>query len=132
MITTLRKTVSKHDVNQVKEDAMEGKCVVLDLVGDEKYVYAYNDSVRLERKEAEVLGCLMDHVMISCSEHSIEQSIWYDRPVGNSAVKRYIASLRRKLDQAMGSDDIAENILVTTEEGYAWKTDIPSIVLRNG
>lgn len=32
-----RKTVSKHDANKVKEDAMEGKCVVLDLAADEKY-----------------------------------------------------------------------------------------------
>ncbi|GMB08089.1 winged helix-turn-helix domain-containing protein [Thermolongibacillus altinsuensis] len=127
-----RKTVSRRDANQVKEDAMEGKCVVLDLAGDEKYFYAYNDTVRLERKEAEILGYLIDHQMTSCPKHRIEEAIWHDRPVGSTAVKRYIASLRRKLSQAMGRDDISENILVTTDEGYEWKADIPSIVLRKG
>jgi len=127
-----RKTVSRRDANQVKEDAMEGKCVVLDLAQDEKYFYGYNDAVRLERKEAQILGYLMDHEMTSCSKHSIEQAIWHDRPVSNSTVKRYISSLRRKLTQAMGRDDIAENILVTTPEGYEWKADLRSIVLRKG
>jgi tetratricopeptide (TPR) repeat protein len=127
-----RKTVSKHDANKVKEDAMEGKCVVLDLARDEKYFYAYHDTVRLERKEAEILGYLIDHQMTSCPKHRIEEAIWHDRPVGSTAVKRYIASLRRKLSQAMGRDDISENILVTTDEGYEWKADIPSIVLRKG
>jgi DNA-binding winged helix-turn-helix (wHTH) protein len=127
-----RKTVSKHDANQVKEDAMEGKCVVLDLAADEKYFYAYKDTVRLERKEAEILGYLIDHQMTLCPKHRIEEAIWHDRPVGAATVKRYIASLRRKLSQAMGRDDISENILVTTNEGYEWKADIPSIVLRKG
>lgn len=127
-----RKTVSRHDANKVKEDAMEGKCVVLDLAADEKYFYAYKDTVRLERKEAEILGYLIEHQMTSCPKHRIEEAIWHDRPVGSTAVKRYIASLRRKLSQAMGRDDISENILVTTHEGYEWKADIPSIVLRKG
>lgn len=127
-----RKTVSKNDYHQIKDDAMEGKCVVLDLVSDEKHFYAYNDAVRLERKEAEMLGYLIDHQMTSCPKTRIEEAVWLDRQVGPATVKRYIASLRRKLSQAMGRNDISNHILVTTTDGYEWRADIKSIVLRKG
>jgi DNA-binding winged helix-turn-helix (wHTH) protein len=127
-----RKLVSRKDYNEIKEEAMEGKCVVLDLVSDEKHFYAYNDAVRLERKEAEMLGYLIDHQMTSCPKTRIEEAVWLDRQVGPTTVKRYIASLRRKLSQAMGRDDISNRILVTTADGYEWKADIKSIVLRKG
>lgn len=125
-----RKIVSKREADKLKDEAIDGKCIVLDLSADEKYIHASKDVVRLERKEAEILGYLMEHQMKSCSKRSIEQAVWHDRPVSSSAVKRYIASLRRKLAQAMGRTDISDHILVTTEDGYVWKVDIPSVVLR--
>jgi tetratricopeptide (TPR) repeat protein len=125
-----RKRVSKEDYRRIKEDAMEGKCVVLDLAADEKHFYALNDAVRLERKEGEILGYLMDHQMTSCPKISIEEAIWIDKKVSKTTVKRYIASLRNKLAQALGRNDITESILVTTVDGYLWKAGIPSIVLR--
>jgi hypothetical protein len=125
-----RKFVSKADFAKVIDDAMEGKCVVLDLTKEDKFFRAFKDDIRLERKEAEILGYIMDHAMTSCPKKRIEESIWEDRKVSASAVKRYITSIRRKLSQAMGRDDIANSVLVTTNNGYEWKADIPSIVLR--
>lgn len=125
-----RKSVTKRDYDKVLEDAMDGKCVVLDLTREDKFFCGIKDAVRLERKEAEILGYLMDHAMTSCPKKRIEESIWDDRKVSPSAVKRYIASIRRKLSQATGLDNIAASMLATTSDGYKWKTDIPSIVLR--
>ncbi|WP_077212385.1 helix-turn-helix domain-containing protein [Bacillus dakarensis] len=125
-----RKLVSREDYTTVIDDAMDGKCVVLDLTKEDKFFRAGKDDIRLERKEAEILGYLMDHSMTSCPKRRIEESVWEDRKVSASAVKRYITSIRRKLSQAMGREDISEAVLVTTNDGYEWKSDIPSIVLR--
>lgn len=125
-----RKTVSEQDYRRIKENAMEGKCVVLDLATDEKYFYGINDAMRLERIEGEILGYLIDHQLTSCPKKRIEEAVWLDGKVGSSAVKTYIARLRKKLSQAMGRDDILESILVTTTDGYEWRADIQSIVLR--
>ncbi|MCV9885130.1 helix-turn-helix domain-containing protein [Metabacillus halosaccharovorans] len=125
-----RKFVSREDYKIVIDDAMDGKCVVLDLTKENKFFRAIKDDIRLERKEAEILGYLMDHSMTSCPKKCIEESIWDDRKVSASAVKRYITSIRRKLSQAMGREDIAESVLITTNDGYQWRSDIPSVVLR--
>ncbi|ADU29388.1 transcriptional regulator domain-containing protein [Evansella cellulosilytica DSM 2522] len=125
-----RKAVSKEDYNHILEDAMDGKCVVLDLTKENKFFRGIKDDIRLERKEAEVLGYLIDHSMTSCPKKRIEESIWDDCKVSASAVKRYITSIRRKLSEAMGREDIAAAVLVTTNDGYEWKSEIPSVVLR--
>lgn len=125
-----RKAISRKQYERVKEEAMEGKYVALDLTKDEKYVYAMHDAIRLERKEGEILGYLIDHQMNTCSKQEIEEAIWLDRNVSPSTVKRYIASLRRKLSQAMGQNDISECVLVTNGDGYEWKANIQSIVFR--
>ncbi|MFK4996983.1 hypothetical protein ACI2OX_03715 [Bacillus sp. N9] len=46
-----REKISRNDSAKYKEEAMEGKCVVLDLAADEKHFYAYQDAVRLEKRE---------------------------------------------------------------------------------
>ncbi|WP_312474747.1 winged helix-turn-helix domain-containing protein [Neobacillus sp.] len=125
-----RKFVTKDHYTKVIDDAMDGKCVVLDLTKEEKFFRGCQDDIRLERKEAEILGFLIDHAMTSCPKVQIESSVWIDRQVGSSAVKRYMVSLRKKLSQAMGRDDIATSVLITTTDGYEWRADIPSIVLR--
>lgn len=125
-----RKPVSKRDYEQIKNDAMDGKCIVLDLAADEKYLYTSEDAIRLERKEAEILGYLMEHPMTSCPKARIEETVWMDRAVGNTTVKRYISSLRIKLSKALKRDDINESVLFTTNNGYEWKVDKQSIVLR--
>jgi tetratricopeptide (TPR) repeat protein len=124
-----RRFVSRDHYTSVIDDALDGKCVVLDLTKEDKYFRAADD-IRLERKEAEILGYLMDNAMTSCPKERIEESIWDERKVSASAVKRYMASIRRKLKQAMGRDDIAENVLVTTDKGYEWRAEKKSIVLR--
>ncbi|MFL0363148.1 winged helix-turn-helix domain-containing protein [Pseudobacillus sp. 179-B 2D1 NHS] len=124
-----RKAVSKTDYKGIKEQAMDGTCVVLDLSSDEKYFYADHDAIRLERKEAEILGFLMDNQGLSCSKRTIEEAVWLDRQVSSTAVKRYISSLRSKLPRAMSCENIRA-VLATAEEGYEWKADIQSYVLR--
>ncbi len=128
-INEKRKRVSKNDYTKVIEDAMDGKCVVLDLTKDDKFFCAKKDTVRLERKEAEVLGYLIDNAKSTCTKKQIEESIW-DEPKSSSTVKLYISRIRGKLSQAMGCEDIAKSVLVTTKHGYEWRADISSIVLR--
>ncbi|MFK4996984.1 hypothetical protein ACI2OX_03720 [Bacillus sp. N9] len=70
--------------------------------------------------------------MTSCSKRNIEEAIWHDQNVSPSAVKRYISALRRKLSHALGRDDVRDHVLVTTANGYEWRLDIPSYVLRKG
>lgn len=125
-----RVSVSLNDYNKVIESATEGSCVVLDLTKDASYFRGLQDDVSLEQKEAEVLGFLMENTMKSCSKSQIESSIWLDQQIGSATVKRYISSLRRKISKAMGRDDISNSVLVTTKDGYEWKSDIQSYVLR--
>lgn len=127
-----REKISHMDSTKMKEDAMEGKCVVLDLTKDEKYFYAIHDTVRLEKKEGEILGYLIDYQGKSCHKNQIEAAVWYDQEVSKTAVRRYIGTLRNKLSRAMNCHRviIRENILVTTDDGYAWKADFPTYLLR--
>ncbi|MGY0693758.1 winged helix-turn-helix domain-containing protein [Virgibacillus sp. FSP13] len=127
-----RKNISRQDSEKLKEDAMEGNSFVLDLTQDIKYFNAKNDAVRLENKEAEVLGFLIDNQMTSCSRQKIEEAVWHDKDISSTSVKRYISSLRRKLVQAIGCENIAETVLVTIDGKYQWKADTESIVLRRG
>src|SRR5690606_9570619 len=87
-----RKNVSKSEYTRVIEEAMEGKCIVLDLTKEDKFIRAVQDDIPLERKEAEILGYIMDHAMTSCKKQSIEKSVWEDRKVSSTAVRRYIRS----------------------------------------
>jgi hypothetical protein len=125
-----RRAVSIPDSRQVKDDAMDGKCVVVDLVEDVKHFYGQHDAITLERKEAEILGYLIDNQLHSCSKATIEEAVWLDQQVAGSTVKRYIASIRRKLTKAMNREDIKEQVLTTTDNGYMWKAEMKSIVLR--
>ncbi|MFJ7728463.1 transcriptional regulator [Neobacillus sp. NPDC097160] len=86
--------------------------------------YGINDAVNLEQKQAEMLGYLIDHRMMTCSKRGIEEAVWLSQEVGNTAVRRYISAIRVKLSKAMGRDDIADNILVIANGGYVWKADI--------
>ncbi|KGX89176.1 histidine kinase [Pontibacillus litoralis JSM 072002] len=85
--------------------------------------------MQLERREAEILGFLMDHRGMSRSKQAIAKAVWLDRQVGESTVKTYISRLRRKLSHA-SSCEIESSFIVTTEEGYEWKTDLQFYVLR--
>jgi len=125
-----RKNITNQDAMKLKDDAMDEKCVVLDLVATDIYIYAQNDAVPLERRQAEILGYLIDQQRKSCSRQKIEEAIWHDQLVSSSAVKRYISALRKILSQALGRDDIAKNVLVTIGNGYEWRAEIPSYVLR--
>ncbi|WP_088103009.1 helix-turn-helix domain-containing protein [Halalkalibacter urbisdiaboli] len=125
-----RRFVSRDSYKDVIEDAMNGKCVVLDLTKADKYFRAFKDDVHLERKEAEILGFIMDHALSSCSKESIEKSIWEERKVSDSTVKKYMLKIRNKLSQAMGREDIKDSVLVTTNKGYEWRIDTPYYVLR--
>jgi tetratricopeptide (TPR) repeat protein len=127
-----RKSVSKRDSNILKEEAMDGKCVVLDLTANEKYFYGISDSVRLEPKQAELLGYLIDHQKQACPKKEIEDAIWLDDEVGPTTVKRYISGIRGKLSQAMGIErnTVENSVLLTAFGGYEWKASIPAYVLR--
>ncbi|MCL7748740.1 helix-turn-helix domain-containing protein [Halalkalibacter alkaliphilus] len=125
-----RRPVSKRDSEKLKDDAMAGNCVVVDLAGDVKYFYGFQDTVRLERREAEVLGFLMDHNAQVCSKAKIENGVWLDQEVAASTIKKYITNIRKKLSKAMNREDIKEQVLITTDDGYMWKADIASFVLR--
>lgn len=59
--------------------------------------YGINDSVRLEPKQAEILGYLIDHQMKPCPKKDIEAAIWLDHKVGPTTVRRYISGIRGKL-----------------------------------
>ncbi|MFK9092524.1 transcriptional regulator [Bacillus salipaludis] len=127
-----RKMVSLREVDSIKEEAIDGKCVVLDLTTSDYYFYGINDAVKLEQKQAEMLGYLIDHQMRTCSKSGIEKAIWLNQGVGKTTVRRYISAIRVKLTQAMGRNDISENILVTANGGYVWRADIVAKVLRKG
>ncbi|MBU8919071.1 winged helix-turn-helix domain-containing protein [Bacillus sp. FJAT-29953] len=128
-----RKRITHHDIDQILDDAMNGKYVVLNLADSEKLVYGSSDTVRLEPKQAELLGYLIDNKGIYCDKSRIEKAVWNDQVLNPAVVKRYIAAIRRKLAQAMGRNDIKESVLRTTQNGeYVWIADIPAKVLRKG
>ncbi|WP_423798219.1 winged helix-turn-helix domain-containing protein [Neobacillus sp. SAB-20_R2A] len=128
-----RKRITHHDMDQILEDAMNGKYVVLNLADSEKLVYGSSDTVRLEPKQAELLGYLIDNKGIYCDKNRIEKAVWNDQVLNPAVVKRYIAGIRGKLAQAMGRNDIRQSVLITTRNGeYVWNADIPAKVLRKG
>lgn len=128
-----RKGITNHDVDTLLEDAMNGKYVLLNLAGSEKLVIGRKDTVRLEPKQAELLGYLIDNKGIYCGKSRIEKAVWNDQVLTPAVVKRYIAAIRRKLAQAIGRNDIKESVLRTTQNGeYVWNADIPAKVLRKG
>ncbi|MGI2328147.1 hypothetical protein [Planococcus sp. YIM B11945] len=71
-----RENIARKDYDDLKEKAMEGECIVLDLSQDRKHFYAIADAVALEKTEAEILGFLMDHEGIPCSKQKIEEAVW--------------------------------------------------------
>jgi len=127
-----RKVSSRQELNYLIEESTEGKCVVLDLASDKKIFHGTQDTARLERREAEILGYLMDNHLNSCSRRQIEKAIWLEQEVSEVTVRRYIGTLRNKLSQALGltRDDIEKKILITTLKGYMWKPDIPCYTFR--
>lgn len=124
-----RKAITKDDYESMKEKAMDGECLVLDLANDKKYFYAEHDAVGLEPREAEVLGFLIDRSGTVQSQKSIAAAIWHERNVNDSTVKRYISSVRRKIQQAIPDTDVSL-ILQTDEQGYVWKNPMDCYVLR--
>jgi DNA-binding winged helix-turn-helix (wHTH) protein len=127
-----RKQASRRDLQKIKDEAIEGRCVLLDFTTAQKQFTGIKDTVYLELKQAEMLGYLIDHQMISCSKHDIESAIWLDENVGSTAVRRYIGALRDIIALAMGMEreDVKNQIVVTTENGYKWNADIPAFVIR--
>ncbi|NHC43001.1 hypothetical protein G6549_24195 [Bacillus sp. MM2020_1] len=128
-----RTMISNRELDQLVEEAEKGHCVVLNLAGPERLFYGIKDTIRLEPKQANLLGYLIDNKGIYCTKNGIENAVWNDQTVNPTTVRRYISAIRRKLSQAMGRNDIDKNILETTNLGeYVWKAEIPAKVLRNG
>ncbi|MEH7377892.1 winged helix-turn-helix domain-containing protein [Neobacillus drentensis] len=125
--------ITNRDLEQLVEEAEKGQCVVLNLAGPEKLFNGIKDTIRLEPKQANLLGYLIENKGIYCTKSRIENAVWNDHTVNSTTVRRYISAIRKKLSQAMGRNDIDKNILETTDLGeYVWKAEIPAKVLRNG
>ncbi|SMQ81292.1 Transcriptional regulatory protein, C terminal [Bacillus sp. OV166] len=128
-----RTMITNRDLDQLVEEAEKGQCVVLNLAGPEKLFYGIKDTIRLEPKQANLLGYLIENKGIYCTKSRIENAVWNDQTVNPTTVRRYISAIRKKLSQAMGRNDIDKNILETTGLGeYVWKAEISAKVLRNG
>lgn len=125
-----RVAVSRDDYEQIRDKARDGECVVLDLSKDDNCFYGHADTVKLQRKEAEILGYLMDQLQHPCSQKEIKEAVWPDRKIGEVTVKKYVSTLRNKLAIALGRTDIQETVLVTNGRIYLWKLEMKQYVLR--
>jgi tetratricopeptide (TPR) repeat protein len=117
---------TRHNREELKEAAMNGTCIVLDLTEDEKYLYGVNDAVRLPRIEALVLGYLIENG--AATKEQIEKAVWIDNVVGSSKVKRNVSALRTKILQATGKSEVP--CLPYKDGQYKWLSPLKSIVLR--
>lgn len=125
-----REVVSRKSFEKFRERAFEGKCVVLDLSRADKFFYGKYDTPRLEAREADVLGYLMERSNQPCSKEEIEKAVWIGGEIGETAVKRYVSSIRKKLNWALKREDIKESVLVWENGCYIWKLDMEQHVLR--
>lgn len=125
-----REVVSKKRYDEIIDMAIDGNCVVLDLSQTYRYFYGKYDALKLEAREAGVLGYLMERSNQPCSKEDIEKAVWIGGEIGETAVKRYISSIRRKLKKAMKREDIKESVLVWENGYYIWKLDMKQHVLR--
>lgn len=125
-----RVAISRREYQKVKEAVSTGTSIILDLSQQEKRLLINDKVVRLEQREGELLGFLMDQSKQPCSISDIEKSIWIRGEVGEIAVKRYLSTIYLKLSKAMNHTDIEKSLLICDKDTFTWSLDLDSYVMR--
>lgn len=127
---TFTNFITTQDYDDYHDQALDGKCCILDLTKEQYCFIGDKDTVPLANKEAELLAFLIEQ-KAPCPKRKIESYIWEDQDVTGSTVKKYISTLRKKISECMKECETDRKLIETTQLGYQWNSQIPTYVIRS-
>nr|WP_263327199.1 winged helix-turn-helix domain-containing protein [Neobacillus sp. Marseille-Q6967] len=124
-----KQSISTENAEKLWMDAGSEKEALLDLSRFHPSFIGPKDSVRLERKEAEILSYLIDRDYKFVSKEEL-LNVWEEGETPEpDTIKTYISKIRRKLRKCLPVEN-KEIITSKRGQGYRWTCSIPTKIIN--
>lgn len=112
--------VREKSKEEILDAVLEKEEAFLDLDVGSRGITGPIDTIRLEKRETEIIKLLVDYPRIYFSRPHLAERVWENSSVKDSTIKSAIFNVRSKLRKAFGEDCIETK----RGQGYRWSSSV--------